>query len=249
MLMWAGIAFLVLILLYFLIAYFYAKPVPIDILPSAISLNTVTPLLSSNQANGSLLTGAGSTFCGLFNVTMGNRTANMNTSSFTMLVGVQNAIEFQLAPSSAGSTARLVVGTSGPPEIINLPPFPLQKWVFLTLLRDGRRFDVLYDNQIVASHRLAQYPTAIVSPLQVGGPTFVGQVIHATHAPYRLSPDEVAVLRATYTDATGAPTPPSPFPYTFNIPNFLTFCIPGVPCNPIMKPPTNNRMSWTTPYN
>jgi hypothetical protein len=31
-------------------------------------------------------------------------------------------------------------------EYIELPPIPRQKWICISILREGRRFDIIYDN-------------------------------------------------------------------------------------------------------
>jgi hypothetical protein len=248
--MWIIIAFAGLFLLYLLIAYLYSEEGPQDICPKAVSLNKKTNLMASDQATG-FLKGAGGTLTGLFTVDLGDRTASMNASSFSMLFGLQNGVEFQLAPASADrqGTARLVIATAKGPEIVTLPPYPLQKCTFLTILRDGRRFDVMYDNQIVASHRLEHYPSSITNPVSVGGPGFIGNAVHVLVAKTRLNPQEIAIERARYTDTTGCAPPKSPFPYMFSLPNFMTFCIPGFPCNPATTPPANKMQTWSTLYN
>jgi len=250
LLLYIGISFSVLLILYITILYVYGKPAPKDLAPNMLSLNTNTNLLSSSEA-GLFTSGGGGTLSALVNVDIGNRTASMNMSSFSMLLGIQNGIELQLAPASANqtSTARLLIATVNGPEAINLPPFPLQKWTFVTILREGRRFDVMYDTQIVASHRLEAYPTPTVTPISIGSSNLIGQAKHVIVASNRLSPQDVANLRAQYSDTTGAPPPPSPFPFSFGLPNFMSFCIPGLPCDSITTPPANSMKSWSSLYN
>ena len=250
LLMWTGISFGVLFILYLILAYYYGKQGPQDICPTEVPLNVKKNLMASDQASA-FLKGAGGTLAGLFRVDLGDRTATMNASSFSMLFGIKGAVEFQLAPASVDKkgTARLVIYTAQGPESVDLPAYPLQKCTFLTILRDGRRFDVLYDNQIVASHRLERYPSSTFNPISVGGPAFVGTAVHVLVANSRLNPQEVAIERARYTDVTGCAPPKSPFPYTFSLPNFMSFCIPGFPCDPVTTPPPNSMKTWSSMYN
>jgi len=249
LLLYTGIGFALLFLIYLIILYFYGKKGPRDLAPEAVPLNATKNLLASSEATA-FTSGPGGTLSGLFSVDLGNRTASMNMSSFSMLFGIQNGVEFQLAPAKEKEgTARLMIATAKGPEIVDLPPFPLQRCTFLTILRDGRRFDVMYDNQIVASHRLEHYPASVTSPISVGGPNFIGSVIHVLVANTRLLPQDVAVMRAAYTDTTGCVPPPSPFPYTFSLPDFRSFCIPGFPCNPATTPPANTMKTWSSLYN
>jgi hypothetical protein len=39
-------------------------------------------------------------------------------------------------------------------ETLVLPPIPYQKWTMITISRDGRRFDIYYDNNLVVSHTM-----------------------------------------------------------------------------------------------
>lgn len=48
-------------------------------------------------------------------------------------------------------------GAAGPEtyvESLSLPPLPLQKWVMITIGKDGRRVDVYYNDKIVSSSKL-----------------------------------------------------------------------------------------------
>jgi hypothetical protein len=243
-----GSILLICIVVYVLVAYYYTKAAPLDLVPKMTSLNTKTDIYSSNLAATQFLSGAGGTIAGLFNVHMGDRTMALGSTNFTTLLGVVGSVELQLVPANPSSptksTARLKIGN----EIIDLPPFPQQSWVFLAIMREGRRFDVMYNNQIAASHRLENYPTATANTLQMGGPAFLGNAIHVSIINRRLLPAELAALRASYTDTTGAPPTPLPFPFPFSIPSFQTFCIPGLPCNPVTTPPPNTMKRWNSIY-
>jgi hypothetical protein len=45
-------------------------------------------------------------------------------------------------------------------EFLTLPPIPLQKWVMITIVREGRRFDVYYNNSIVLSQKTVYTPAS-----------------------------------------------------------------------------------------
>jgi len=237
---------------------------PIDYMPTMTSLSKATYPLGSNQTYTMLQSGSGSTLAGLFHVTFGDRTNQLSTTTtnaYSTLFGVYGSMEFQIAPanlSTTDSTARLLIATqNGKTESVPLPQLPAQKWVFIAILRDGRRYDVLYNDRIVASHRLDSPPnTGIQNQLQVGSnpasPTapsrFLGNVIHVFALDYRMSPSAVAKLRSKYVDTTGAPPDPLPFPFPIKLPSLQTICIPGIPCNPVDKPPPNPLQAWSSPY-
>lgn len=244
------------ILAYVIVGIVYStSSVMQDIATSTIQLNKANTVLDSASVKTTLLSQGGSTVAGFFNVTMGDRTTRMGAANFTTLVGVKGGFEFQIAPSSIAAdqtknTARLVVYTDGGhTEIVDVPPFPQQTWVFLSILRDGRRFDVMYNDKIVASHRLDLYPTPISNPLIAGSPQLLGQAVHIFVANTRISPAQISQQRAKYVDMTGAI--PSPYPVPFlPIPfgNLQASCIPGLTCDTVTKPPTNHLKAWKSIY-
>jgi hypothetical protein len=265
-LFWPTLIFIIMVII-LVVVYFKnteKNPGPVDYMPKMVSLSKATYPLTSNQAYKLLFSGSGSTLAGLFHVTIGDRTNQLSgpkTNAFTTLFGVYGSMEFQIAPaniSTMDSTARLLIATqSSKTEIVPLPALPAQKWVFIAILRDGRRYDVLYNNKIVASHRLDSLPnTAIQNQLQVGSnpasltapSRFLGHAIHLFALDRRMSSLEVAKLRSNYVDTTGAPPDPLPFPVPIQFPSLRTVCIPGVPCNPVDKPPPNALEAWSSPY-
>lgn len=232
-----------------------------DLAKDPVSLTTPKTLMDSSTARQMLLAGSGSTVCAFVNVQMGDRTVRVDDSNFKRLFGMEGSFEFQLAPArqasalSDASTARLQVTAipSGSEsvssiETIDLPPLPLQKWVFVAILRDGRRFDVLYDGQVVASHRMMLYPRQMTVPLSIGDPAFIGQAQHVLVAPRRLSPSEVVRQQALLSDTTGQPPTKFPLPLPIPFGDLQSMCLPGLPCAPINAPPSNSMKTWYSIY-
>jgi len=265
---WPLIVFIVMVIILIIVIFTNKAPAMKDYLPTMVSLSKATYPLTSSEAHTALYSGSGSTLAGMFNVTIGdrtNQTVTSTTNNYTTLFGIYGSMEFQLAPANIAttdSTARLLISTKGTNglavETVPLPPLPAQKWVFIGILRDGRRFDVIYNDKIVASHRLDAYPnTGIQNRLQVGidppnetsSSRFLGNAIHLIALNYRMPPRDLAVLRAQYIDTTGAPPTPLPFPFPIDLFSVQTVCLPGIPCNPVEKPPPNRLQAWSTPYN
>ena len=230
-----------------------------DLAKNPVSLSTSTTLMDSSTSRQTLLAGPGSSLCAFVNVQLGDRTVRVDDSNFKTLFGMEGAIEFQIAPARQASstmdlsTARLRVtaipdGSSTQTEIIDLPALPMQKWVFVAILRDGRRFDVLYDGQVVASHRMQKYPQQVTAPLKIGGPTFIGQAQHVLVSPSRLTPSDVAYQQAILSNTTGQPPVKFPLPLPIPFGDLQTTCLPGLPCTPINAPPTNRMKAWYSNY-
>jgi hypothetical protein len=195
-----------------------------------------------------------STVMGFFKLENGNRTISYQ-NEYIPLLQVENNWRLEVMPSSMGDqnpATRLQVrtqsGVSKNTEIIDLPPIPRQKWVFIAILRDGRRFDVIYDRQIVASHRLNDYPVVISSPLSIGYDKLNGSAIHIILNSARLSPEYVERLRTTYVDTNNAILEDNPINLSLPKLSFLAQCPSGFPCDTVTQPPLNNLVQWSTPY-
>ena len=246
-----------------------------DLLPTLTSLSVEKQIMDSGTVKTTLQSQGGSTVAGFFNVQFGDRTVRMKDPTvpvgpnlppaltYTTLLGVKGSFEFQIAPSrlffdvSGGngiqmpqSTAQLIVYTTHREfTTIPLPPLTQQTWVFISILRDGRRFDVMYDDKIVASHRTDVYPMAVPNPLVIGDKALLGQAIHMFAKSSRATPNQISALRASYSDMTGQPPVKFPLPF-LPIPfgNVQTACIPGIPCNPVSAPPSNALKAWSSRY-
>jgi hypothetical protein len=162
---------------------------------------------------------------------------------------VENNWYLEIAP---GEAARLRVQTNDSgtlqQETIELPQIPKQKWIFIAILRDGRRFDVIYDNKIVASQRLEFYPVVISSPLAIGNKGLDGSVIHVMVNGSRLSPTQVERERVTRVDTNNTVLEANQMDLTLPGLKLFAQCPPGLPCDTITKPPSNNLLQWSTPY-
>lgn len=244
---------LLLITLYIIVYFIYPGSGNKDVLDKLTQLNVKRDVLSSDQVQTKLLGGAGSTVMGYFYLLDGNKTKNyMNT--YTPLIQIENNwyLEISQSPNGANSAARLRVQTNDKgslhQEIIELPQIPKQKWMFIAILRDGRRFDVIYNNQIVASQILEYYPAIISSPLSVGNNGLSGSVIHVIINNYRLSPVAVERERVSHVDTNNMVLEANSVDISFPGLKLFAQCPPGLPCDPITKPPSNNLVQWKTPY-
>ena len=118
--------------------------------------------------------------------------------------------------------AQLIVKSEGAPlaagasasqkyiETLTLPPIPLQKWTMISVAREGRRFDVYYDDRIVLSQKTMYMPVSNISNSNFKGITsgsngLVGHIALANVYNYRLSSQNVNALYKEYADTRGRP--------------------------------------------
>ena len=245
---------LIVITLYIVYAIVYSGSSTSDLVPSTQSINKKQDILYPDKTQSLLLGSTGSTVMGFFKLDGGDKTVKF-ANSFTPLLQVENNWFLEVSPAPAGrdhTTARLRVQTNDAgvfkQEVIDLPNIPKQKWVFLAILRDGRRFDVIYDNQIVASQRLESYPVIISSSLSVGNTGLSGYVSHVLVNGTRLTPNQVERERLTYVNTNNTVVDADPVASSFPSVKLFAECPSGLPCDPITKPPSNNLLEWRSPY-
>lgn len=155
-------------------------------------------------------------------------------------------------------------------ESIVLPALETQKWTCITLSREGRRFDIFYNNVLILS-KSTQYPVYPMGPLSTttsGSLGLEGQLILANVYNYRLSSKDVAEKYAQNADTRGRPffndssNPMSLSSVGGLIPEYTSTIFSGISsyiptiniCPPqgcLTSPPiqpANPLYEWSTPY-
>lgn len=248
---------LILIALYIVFYVIYPSSGNKDVLSHMTQLNEKKDILMSDVTKNKILGSSGSSVVGFFKFGAGDRTTNYN-DKFIPFLQVENNwfLEISHAPTTSNgnnkAAARLRVKTNDAgaikEEIIDLPQIPKQKWIFIAILRDGRRFDVIYDNRLVASQRLDNYPVVMSSPLSVGNKGLDGSVIHVIINGKRLTPTEVERERLSYIDTNNTVLEDNSIDMSFPSIKLFARCPSGLPCDAITQPPSNNLFQWKTPY-
>lgn len=252
----------VLSVTFYLIFYvIYPSVTNKDFLPSMASLDKKKDIIMPDVAKNMLLENSGSTLMGFIKLTMGDRTGIYSGNGLQFHPIVYSNHNWYLETISnpknkEHSSARMRITTknrsaSTHDEIINLPPIPKQKWVFIAILREGRRFDIIYDNRIVASKRLENYPVMEATTISIGSKGLSGSAIHFMINGTRLSPVDVERERLAHVDSTNSVVEDNPMMVTLpSLPsiNIFSQCPPGLPCEPITKPPKNSFYQWESHY-
>ena len=244
------------IIVYLIILYLRGSSQIQNLAAQPFDLNTPKVVLDTDQTKSILLTNGGSTICAFVNYRIGDRTSpavDPKAAGLIPLLAINGALNLMVSPTMTELqiyTKGLLAGSNI--ESVPLPPLPQQKWIFIAILRDGRRFDVMYNNRIVASHRTAFFPVIAHNGLTFGNSKLLGQAVNVLVAHYRLSPDQVLQQRAALADTNGQPVAVqspgalgvSPLPFQ----GISVECLPGIPCKPVTKPPRNHLKAWSSPY-
>lgn len=245
------------------------KTPPKDYAPNPIKLSKESTLATSFEVKDNFQLPSASSIIVMLKLLPGDKTSDI-TGNMRPLLFVGGFLLFEISPTSRkisreftksdnslNTTAQIRIGTYGENgfeiEQITLPDLPLQKWVCLGILREGRRIDVIYDTKIVASRRLNNnIPTQPYSGLQIGKNDesektgLLGTVHHAFILPYRLNINEFSTFRDGFISPDGnliqKENIPIPF-YNVGIPNVQLSLGDSV-----SSPPGNTLKKWYTPY-
>ncbi len=195
-------------------------------------------------------------------------------------------IEVMLAPDSGrqgSAQAQCTVMTQGPPttaagtspiiyiETIALPPIPFQKWTMITIARDGRRFDIYFNDRIVASQKTMYMPVSDATytgftGIMSGSKSISGSLVLANVYNYRMSSSDVAAKYGELADTRGTPyvgttastmslsdaagmlpSYASSLTESIRLPS-INLCPPGGCVNAPVVRPANPLYEWTTTY-
>lgn len=203
---------------------------------------------------------------------VGNDCSRCVHSGYVNVMNISNVIRVELLASpDAGrpnaSSAQLVVRTLGMgtpivqsgqanvtpqrvqmtfEETIPLPDIPFQKWTFLTIAREGRRFDIYYNGKLVASKRTQNIVDVRsgFGPIVAGDPNLIGKIAFVQSFPQKLSQTDVMANFKANSDTTGQPLITAPS----NIFDYLPNCKDGGCISGPKARPTSPLLDWQTQY-
>ncbi len=251
------IIFIVAITIYIVVKVIKSPTEVKDLAPSVLDISSSKNISSASDSKDTLFGKGESTLSGFYYIKVNDKTGTLS-NNYISLISIPGILNFELSVSGPDNkmSVQMRVNTVNPnggskEEIFEVPSIPVQKWVYISILRDGRRFDVMYNNQIVASHRLQYYPRVMFSPVVIGSPMIVGSAIHIKMYNRRLNPTEVAEELNSLTDTNGTPNAlrsiELPIP-SFNISALKTACPPGSDCGTAYTAPKDRMKAWSTPY-
>jgi len=249
----------------------YKNP-PKDYVTELMKLSSQNSVANYNDLKDNFLVPGSSSLIGFFYIEAGDKTGNLN-GDMRILLNAGNLISLEISPvprkisqefiksgNSLTTTAQLKIVTYGDSgfsvEQVPLPDIPLQKWVCVGILKEGRRIDVVFDDKIVASRRLANN-----IPVQPYGGLIIGQkdskektgirgdFQHIFIIPERLNINDFTALRNNYINSDGDLVGENTLPIPFLKTNFSAINIPGLSGTGISSAPANTLRKWYTPYN
>jgi hypothetical protein len=113
----------------------------------------------------------------------------------------QNTVSAQIAVNTQTAEEAFI-------ETIPLPPIPLQKWVFLTISKTGRRIDIYYNDSLVSSSTLLNMITRMNpsgTVVEAGDATLSGSIGLLSMSGRSTTIGEVANIYSQTSDTRGSP--------------------------------------------
>ena len=184
---------------------------------------------------------------GFFKITGGDKTFLYGAENHIPILEIAPNWHFEVMLSKKTEwSSRLRIKTAQSSEvIIPLPSLPQQKWVFIAIIREGRRFDVIYNNRIVASQLLEHYPDNQTGSLSVGNERIRGNVIHVIVNAIHMTPTEIEQQRLKYVDSNDVVIEDNVFAMSLPEPQLTAECPSGFPCTAVTHPPRDRLLRWT----
>jgi hypothetical protein len=134
---------------------------------------------------------------------------------------------------------------SGKPNIIPIycPMLPEQKWTFVAVVIDGRRFNILYNGKIVASKLINEMPRLSKNGSLTSGYTGLsGEISDVKYVNRAMSAEELMIEYTSTSDTRGKP-------YIDGGSILDIFgCPAGILCIKPNFPPSKGLLSWETPF-
>ncbi len=222
--------------------------------PTTGSLQTPTKVGGVDDARSGFLTSPSGTISTYIFLSGNSKTASSIPSSGAIpLLKIGSTVQFQLLPGGASMapSTQLAIQTKGPDgiktEILAVESFPQQKWVHLAIIREGRRYTVYYNGNIVSSQRTTYFPVVNSNAIEIGDARLTGEFVYPKVAPIAMSQMELQSDIQTTSDTRFEPIPPTGF-FRDGFPSFQLGCPNGLFCFSTNTPPTSPLKVWSTPF-
>ncbi len=127
---------------------------------------------------------------------------------------------------------------------IPCPPLPSQKWTYVGIVIEGRRFSVLYNGRIVASQIIGNMPRINKSGTLFSGNKIddnQGQLAYVSYNDRAMGSDELMIEYASTSNTRGEPYLSASILDMFG-------CPAGVFCYAPTGPPKQAKLAWSTPF-
>ena len=221
--------------------------------PKQGKMNISTHIGAPGDARDKFLVPSGSTLMVYLFCAVNSKTPEIGNSQEPItILEIGSTLKLQMLPGGASSKPKtqLSILTQSPTpayETIELADFPEQKWVHLTIVREGRRYTIYYNGKIVASNRTNYFPVINSSQFKIGDPRLQGQFVAPRLAPTPFTIDEIQQDMLISSDTRHEPYKSDDVIEVLQ--SLFSGCPKGLFCFSTTQPPSENPLKmWQTPY-
>jgi hypothetical protein len=192
----------------------------------------------------------------------GTDCTNCSHKGFVNIVNVSNVVRLEiLAVPDAGrrdaAASQLTIRCKRPlpngtgaqvvEETFALPELPYQKWSMITIAREGRRFDIFFDNKLVISKRTQHVVDSSLATGQIiaGDPMLHGHVGYVKVYSHKMTLSEVEKMYSMQADTNGQPYLPQP---TRDFTSIFSLCKDGSCFAGPSFRPSSPLVDWASQY-
>jgi hypothetical protein len=140
-------------------------------------------------------------------------------------------------PQTTYAVVNLVSNNTNTYNVMPLDDFPVQKWVYVTVNREGRRFTVYYNGVVAGSKVFDAYYTREAEAIKIGGPSFKGRFLYPNLNQTVLRENDIQAHIAATADTKGRPIEKQDF-LTSLFAGGALFCPDGTCSTPTYQPPS-----------
>jgi hypothetical protein len=174
-----------------------------NLAPAKGSLNKVNSIGNARQVYNHFYNGMGGGSFGVY-VYLDNFDRTPRSTGQLPLLSIGPCKLFVNNNKSTTTYATINVSNNQSEEI-QLDDFPLQKWVYLTVNREGRRFTFYYNGVVAGSKVIDRFYTKDTSAVKLGNVAYVGRYLYPNLNSTALRETDIqAHIRAT-ADSKGRP--------------------------------------------
>ena len=191
----------------------YARPSSIHSLePTKGDLKKTSIVgMSSDLMKGFYGGSGGGSFGTYLYITNYDKTALVGTNSNNPIVKI-GGTRLYVNNNNDGYTTYLEVDcVGGKKERVVLEDFPVQKWVYLTVNREGRRFTVYYNGAIAGSKVLDTMYEVRGDALRIGGTGYKGTYVYPNFNETVMREEDIRAYMRDTSDTKGEPFLPRDF--------------------------------------
>lgn len=221
--------------------------------PKVGLMNKPTRIGSTADSRDHFLAPSGATLMTYLFCSVNDKTPSLGNSQEPInILKIGNIMQLQILPGgvSSPSRTRLLVQTQKQPEgakeELILPHFPEQKWVHLSIVREGRRFTIYYNKDAVASFRTEYFPVVNSSQLTIGDTRLRGEFMYPKLVALPLRIEDIISEISNTSDTRFVPYKP----FSFGMGSMFSIgCPNGIFCFSTSSSPKENPLKmWQTPY-